>query len=135
MWTIMMGACLVCWVLAHFQLDAWPFTRYPMFSGRTPPEDARVVRIRLILHDGTSQWWAPRSHRYADAIGSRLQNPEPGMVLWAAAEVLRLIAHDEGGTGRYRAISIVERRWENGSVRDRELSSIPVPRPTVPRPK
>ena len=109
-----------------FRRDAWPFTRYPMFSRYRDPRQVCVVCIALESPDGTLRWWRPHFYRYPDMFGRRLLRDDHALRLWCTGEVLRLVRLETGNMDAYRAIHIVERRWIDSSVRDRTLARVPV---------
>jgi hypothetical protein len=118
-------ALTLCLTLAG--KDLWPFTRYPMFSGYRDPAGLRVVCLALETRDGNLQWWRPRFFRYADKLGRKLAGANVELTLWCVGEALRLIRLEEGGTLRYQAVRVVERRWVNSDSQDRTIARIPLP--------
>ena len=106
--------------------DAWPFTRYPMFSRYRDPWEVRVICFGLETLKGNVTWWRPRFYRYQDTLGRKLAPDDSAHRLWVVSEVLRLVRLEEGDARRYIAVHIVERRWVDCAVRDRTLARIAV---------
>jgi hypothetical protein len=106
--------------------EAWPFTRYPMFSHYRDPRQVCVICIALETPDGNLTWWRPRFYRYPDIVGRKLVPDDPSLRLWCVSEVLRLVRLEKGDSETYRAIHIVERRWIGCSVQDRTLARVTV---------
>jgi hypothetical protein len=123
------ASCLYSLYLGWHGKDAWPFTRFPMFSRRLNPLDLKVIRFRLVTLDGGLKWWNPRFYRYPDRIGDKTMAAGAPGVLWGAAEVLRLVALEEGGANRYKAVEVVERSWNGHRAVDRILARIPAAAP------
>jgi hypothetical protein len=105
--------------------EAWPFTRYPMFSRYRDPRQVCVICIALETPDGNLTWWRPHFYRYADIFGRKLASDDLSLRLWCASEILRLVRL-EGHPESYRAVHIVERRWIDSSIRDRTLAKVAV---------
>src|ERR1700733_3321801 len=110
--------------------DAWPFSRYPMFSRYRDPRQVCVICIALETPDGSLTWWRPHFYRYPDVLGRKLALDDLALKLWCVSEVLRLVQLENGLEGAksepYRAVHIVERRWIDNSVRDRTLAKVAV---------
>jgi hypothetical protein len=106
--------------------EAWPFTRYPMFSHYRDPRDVCVICIALENSDGNLTWWRPHFYRYPDILGRKLVPDDPSLRLKYVSEVLRLVRLEKGATDSYRAIHILERRWIDCSAQDRTLARVTV---------
>jgi len=123
--------------------DAWPLSRYPMFSRRADPERVRVCRVALETNGGEAIWWRSRFRRYPERVGRALLQIDAGRDGSARAdavadlatakvllEVQRLIRLEEGGLGRYRAIRVERRstvREAGGwSVHDETAARVPL---------
>jgi hypothetical protein len=107
--------------------DAWPFTRYPMFSSYLDPAHVRVVCFALETRDGQLHWWHPRFYRYPDKLGRKAAGGDTAVKLWCVSEVIRLIRLEEGDTLHYRAIHVIERKWVHGDSQDLTIASVPLP--------
>ena len=52
-----------------FQVNAWPFEAYPMFSGRCDPHKLRVFRLAYLDGDGMMHWWKPHFYKLMEMFG------------------------------------------------------------------
>ena len=111
--------------LIIFGKEAWPFTRYPMFSRLHSLEHVCVTRLALESHQGKVDWWRPHFYRDHEQITAQIVRSPAELLHWLS-EALRLIEKEEGTTSRYRAVHIVERTWDGNSARDRTVKIIPV---------
>jgi hypothetical protein len=110
--------------------DAWPITRYPMFSRPRDPDDVCVICFALETPDGL-RWWRPHFYRYPDYLARKLAAgglAERGLAerLWCVSEILRLARLEQGSERECVAVHIIERRWINCAVRDRTVARVPV---------
>lgn len=115
---------LVCAILAGITIarrDAFPFSWYPMYAAPYAPENVKLIRLGLQMHDGTVSWWQSRFYRYPEYTGRRLLQlrkaaEKAGTNVFITLErnkllleVLRLIESEEGSVKAYKAFHIVER--------------------------
>jgi hypothetical protein len=105
--------------------DAWPFTRYPMFSRYRRTQDVRVVCVALEALDGSLRWWQPHFYRYTDGIGRKLADLSEENVSSCVEHVMRLLALEHEDLSWCKAVCVIERRWVNGAPFDRPISAIP----------
>lgn len=124
MWLMIIAFTVVLGVLAWVTIrgqEAWPFSAYPMFSGRTAINKVRVVRIALETDTGARVWWRSAFYRYPEAVGLSLKklyapaSTTSTTPLVSAqqqkiyAEVVRLLRQEEGDRHRYRALLVISR--------------------------
>lgn len=123
-----LGLCLIgLTALLHLaRRDAWPFTRYPMFSRYKSLKDVRVMCLALEGSDGRLRWWRPHFYRYTDGIGGKLADLSDANISSCTDHVLRLLTLEREDLSRCRAIHVIERKWENGVPCDRTVSAIPL---------
>jgi hypothetical protein len=105
--------------------DAWPLTRYPMFSRYRRARDLRVVCLALEGLDGTFSWWRPHFYRYVDGIGGKLADLSEENISSCAEQVTRLLALEHEDLSWCKSVHVIERRWVNGAPFDRTISAIP----------
>ncbi len=105
--------------------DAWPMTRYPMFSRYRRTEEVRVVCLALEAFDGTFRWWRPHFYRYADGIGRKLSDLSERNISSCMEQVTRLLALEHEDFSWCKAVHVIERRWVNGGPLDRSICAIP----------
>src|SRR5580704_15937894 len=48
--------------------DLWPFSHYPMFSGRSSLCSVRAFRVLLEYNNGTVAWWVPDCYSYTKSF-------------------------------------------------------------------
>lgn len=116
--SIVLGA--LTWVTIRGQ-EAWPFSAYPMFSGRTAINKVRVMRIALETDTGVRVWWRSAFYRYPEAVGLSLKKLYAPAATTSVtplisaqhqkiyAEVVRLLRQEEGDRHRYRAFLVISR--------------------------
>jgi hypothetical protein len=56
-----------------FQLNAWPFDCYPMFSKRLQPERLTFFRIAYQDRNGRLVWWKPHYYKLIETFGQEAQ--------------------------------------------------------------
>jgi hypothetical protein len=56
-----------------FQLNAWPFDCYPMFSKRLQPERLTFFRIAYQDRNGRLRWWKPHYYKLVETLGQEAQ--------------------------------------------------------------
>lgn len=54
--------------------DAFPFSRYPMFSKPAEISQIRVIRIAFEMRNKDVVWWKSRFYRYPEFVGRSLEN-------------------------------------------------------------
>jgi hypothetical protein len=106
--------------------DAWPFTRYPMFSRYRKTEDIQVVCLALEASDGSLRQWQPHFYRYTDGIGVKLGDLSEGNISSCVEQVMRLLKLEHRDVSWCKAVHVLERRWINGAPLDRTIATIPV---------
>jgi hypothetical protein len=112
-------------LLNLFRRDAWPITRYPMFSRYRAAQEVRVVCVALEAFDGTFSWWRPHFYRYADGIGRQLADLSEPNISSCMEQVTRLLAIEHEDLSWCKAVHVIERRWVNGAPFDQSISAIP----------
>jgi hypothetical protein len=123
-----------------WQRDAWPFSHYPMFSGRITAEDVVVFRIAVEDSTGRVGWWRPHVFRLQDRLCTRFaelaRHPQRAHVPSAAllelfAQTQRLILAESPGSNRWAAILFIRRRVERldrvFTPRDEVVARVPFP--------
>jgi hypothetical protein len=113
-------------LLSLLRRDAWPLTRYPMFSRYRRAQEVRVVCLALEALDGTLNWWRPHFYRYTDGIGGKVADLSEGNISSCAEQVTRLLALEFEDVSLCKALHIIERRWVDGAPFDRPISVIPL---------
>lgn len=121
-------ACLigVFVLLTLMRRDAWPFTRYPMFSRYRRSHDIRIVCVALEREDGILVWWRPRFHRYSDGLAGKLAAQSEEESAAGVEQATRLLKLEHGDISWWKAVHVRERRWVNGSPLDRTVFTIPL---------
>ena len=56
-----------------FQLSAWPFDCYPMFSKRIQLERVTFLRIAYQDRGGRLHWWKPHYYKLVETFGQEAQ--------------------------------------------------------------
>jgi hypothetical protein len=56
-----------------FQLNAWPFDCYPMFSKRLQPGRLTFFRIAYQDRNGRLLWWKPHYYKLVETLGQEAQ--------------------------------------------------------------
>jgi hypothetical protein len=56
-------------VATIFQLNAWPFDSYPMFSMPTQAETLTFIRIAYEDKDSRLHWWKPHYYKLVETFG------------------------------------------------------------------
>jgi hypothetical protein len=122
-----LSACLIGFtiLLNLFRRDAWPLTRYPMFSRYKKAQEVRVVCLALEAFDGTFSWWRPHFYRYTDGIGRKIADLSEGSISSCMEQATRLLALEYEDLSWCRAVHIIERSWVNGAPFDRSIAAIP----------
>jgi hypothetical protein len=113
-------------LLTMTRRDAWPITRYPMFSGYRRIGDVRVLCLALETADGSLRWWRPHFYRYTDGIRYLLGDGTEEQAVPCVEHVMRLLALEYKDVSWCTAVHVVERTWLNGVPLDRAKCSIPV---------
>src|ERR1017187_1090855 len=88
--------------------DAWPFTRFTMFSRYRRTRDVRVVCLALEALDGSISWWQPHFYRYADGIGRKLADLSEGNISSCIKHVTRLLALEHKDISSCKAVHVIE---------------------------
>lgn len=105
-----------------FQLNAWPFDCYPMFSKRLRPEGLTVFRIAYQDRNGRLVWWKPHYYKLVETFGQEAQacfrstqQVRHRRLNHLFAKIDQCLANDPA-TKEAQSVSLVKRSFQHNEV-------------------